>query len=661
MPPTKQYVNLPAKEGQKQLGNKPLLEAVPKGKKGFFEGKRKVLWSLEPLGNGNVDPKYIGSSNRAKLKDPESTEAGGKFTNELRLPHVGKDQYKVKVKKKAKKEKDQAQLHELEFETWRKIYYTVWVMNDECERIFNAVKDRFHAAFEPAGIELEMVEQLRCKADEEWTLMKNSDYDLPWVYPDGTADVEHVPFHLKVVLLNNLREFAARNHCVEAERSRVLTPNPWKADPDFWVVDLDADARPASKGKVKLAALNHPSKLTAEQVTKLKGVKAGDSCGVSDAGKLTKGALDVTAGKTVVHDGSGWRLLGSTSKTVEQANALTPAKGDTLTLSDGGKLTKGDLTVAAGDQVIHDGTKWVKVAASLGTFRVVDVNDPRKKPDGLTDPQLDALIAPANGDAWELEDKGTVSRGNAKVLPGNLVKWDGSKWVVHRGRWELHIKPGHPLGKDATWNQNEVLYLIDGEGGAANFDPAKLEKVSDTELKAKLHEDAKLNDALDRGKSVKVQPKLGLMVDSCCGYSIGNFVVVRIEEEPARLESCILQTFTHEIGHGLQQASKRWKLHDANGSATGAKEANALWHTDDKGGQGPHCAHNAKEIDSNGKTTSGRTFEWDSTKGKLCTLFFRDDANVEEAGKFCPTCVENLRKTNLSEAVMRAQGWDDYP
>lgn len=661
MPPTKQYVNLPAKDSEKTHGNKPLLEALPKGKKGFFEGKRRVLWQMEAVGNGNVDKKYLAAASRANLKDAESVEADGKFTNELRLPHVGKDKYKVKVKKKAKKEKDQAQLHELEFETWRKIYYTVWVMNDECERIFNAVKDRFHAAFEPAGIELEMVEQLRCKTDEEWTLTKDSDYDLPWVYPDGTAPVEHVPFHLKIVLLNNLREFKARNHCVEVERTCVLTPNPWKADPDFWVVDLDAGSRPASKGKVKRAAINHPSKLTAEQVTKLKGVKAGDSCELTDAGKLKKGALDVTAGKVVVHDGSGWRLLGSTSKTVEQGNGLTPQKGDTLTLSDGGKLTKGDLTVASGDQVIYDGSKWVKVAASLGKFRVADVNDPREKPAGLTDPQLDALISPANGDAWELEDKGTLTAGNVKVEAGNLVKWDGSKWVVYRGRWELHIKPGHPLGKDATWNQNEVLYLIDGDASAGNFDAAKLKKVSDTEVKLELHGDIKLNDAIDRGKKVKVQPKLGLMVDSCCGYSIGNFVVVRIAEDPNRLESCILQTFTHEIGHGLQQAAKRWKLYDGSGSSTGNVEKNAIWHTDDKGGQGPHCWHNAKEIDSNGKTTSGKTFEWDSAKGKLCTLFFRDDKNVEAAGKFCPTCLENLRKTNLSEKAMRDKGWANYP
>lgn len=661
MPPTKQYVNLPAKESQKANGNKPILEALPKGKKGFFEGKRKVLWTLEPVGNENVDKKYLAAASRANLKDAESTEAGGKFTNELRLPHVGKDKYKVKVKKKAKKEKDQAQLHELEFETWRKIYYTVWVMNDECERIFNAVKDRFHAAFEPAGVELEMVEQLRCKADEEWTLMKNSDYDLPWVYPDDTEEVEHVPFHLKVVLLNNLREFAARDHCVEVDRDKVLTPNPWKADPDFWVVDLDAGSRPASKGKVKLAAINTPSKLTAEQVNKLKGAKAGDSCELTDGGKLTKGNLDVTSGKVVVYDGAGWRLLGSTSKTVEQANGLTPSKGDTLTLSDGGKLTKGDLTVSSGDQVIYDGAAWVKVAASLGKFRVADVNDPRKKPDGLTDPQLDSLITPANGDAWEVEEKGTLTKGTTKVERGNLVKWDGSKWVVHRGRWELHIKPGHPLGKDATWNQNAVLYLVDGHASVNNFDAAKLEKVSDTELKVKMHADAKLNDAIDRGKKVKVQPKLGLMVDTCCGYSIGNFVVVRIAEDPGRLESCILQTFTHEIGHGLQQAAKRWKLYDDNGSATGGEEANTLWHTNDKGGQGPHCSHNAKEIDSNGKTTSGKTYEWDSTKGKLCTLFFRDDGNVEAAGKFCPTCQENLRKTNLSEQAMRDKGWDNYP
>jgi hypothetical protein len=43
-----------------------------------------------------------------------------------------------------------------EFETWRKIYYSVHWMNAQCLATFNAVKTRFEAAFLQAFIELEM-------------------------------------------------------------------------------------------------------------------------------------------------------------------------------------------------------------------------------------------------------------------------------------------------------------------------------------------------------------------------------------------------------------------------------------------------------------------------------------------------------------------------
>lgn len=657
MPPTKQYVNLPAKEGEKSFGNKPTLEAIPK-KKGMLEfGKRKVMWEVAP-GDKNVDKKYLARDNRAKLKEEESTEADGKFANVLTLPFVGKETYKVKCKKKAKKPSDQTALKELEFETWRKIYYTIWVMNDDCEAIFTKVKDRFHAAFEPAGVELEQVGGiLRCKTDEDWTLMTSdpAEYDLPWVYPNGTAEIEHKPFHLKLVVLHDLRELAEAKICNEVDKTKDEAGSP-----TFWVVDLDKTNRPAPKGTVKVEAINAPSKLTQEQVDALKAPKVGDTLTVSTAGKLTKGALDVTATKVVVYDGAAWKLLTSDAKTLEQTNALTPAKGVNLKVSDGGKLTKGDLTVAANDQVVYDGAKWVKTGASLGTFRVVDVNDPKLKPAGPTDEQLDSLMAPADGDCWEVEDKGTLTAGTVKVLEKNLVKWAADKWVIYRGKWEYHMKPGSPLAKDDTWKKDEILYVIEGVAGASNLDVAHMSKISDDELKIELHKDAKVNDAIDRGLKVKIQPKLAIMESNCCGYSIGNFAVVRTNENPDRLESCILQTFTHEIGHGLQQAVKEFPLYKADGTATGTKEKNTLWHTDDKGGQGPHCWFNAKEIDSGGKTTSGKTFEWDSTKGKMCTLFFRDDANVDEAGKFCSTCAEGLRKTNLSASAMNAKGWNRF-
>ncbi len=85
-----------------------------------------------------------------------------------------------------------------------------------------------------------------------------------------------------------------------------------------------------------------------------------------------------------------------------------------------------------------------------------------------------------------------------------------------------------------------------------------------------------------------------------------------------------------------------------------------MWHDDDYGGQGPHCHTNAQTtLDPD--TTSGQTYEHDPTKGKLCTMFFRDDSEVEPDGKFCATaCVPRLKRVNLDKTHMKAQGWGRF-
>jgi hypothetical protein len=504
----KQYVNLTAKEGEKDRGNKPTVEATPKSKKKFFSFKRKVQWEITPTGDANVDTKYLSKAERAQVDKEETKESDGKFTNEVLLPHVGKDKYKVTVKKKG----DEANLLEIEYETWRKIYYSVWLMNDKCKGIFANIKDKFHAAFEPAGIELELKGEFDCKADETSTIMPaDADfYDLPSIYPDNTADVEDMPFHLKIAFVNDLSEL--KDRALDRRVEKTDTDNT----KDRWVEDLDAGSRPASKGE----------------------------------------------------------------KTVSELNALE---------------------------------------------------------------------SPASGDAYVLKDAGKLTKGNLKVKSGQLVKWSGSAWELNVGRWVAHIKLDDPLGAEESDWKKEVKAEPSG-GSAKTLANEALEKVAEKEVKVLLHKDAGLNAELDRGKRVTVSVTLGLVVaGGCCGYSIGNFVVCRSKDP----ETSILQTFTHEIGHGLQQVVKTVNKYKANGSADGT-ETNTLWHTDDYGGQGPHCQHNTEVADST-KTTSGKTYVHKA--GKLCTMYYADHAEVDADGKFCPTCEGYLRRTNLSAKAMKKKGW----
>jgi hypothetical protein len=140
------------------------------------------------------------------------------------------------------------------------------------------------------------------------------------------------------------------------------------------------------------------------------------------------------------------------------------------------------------------------------------------------------------------------------------------------------------------------------------------------------------------------------------GHSLGNFCCVRINETgtQAEIEQTILQTFTHEIGHGFQQAVRRERTYDASGVANGW-ENNPRWHDDAFGGQGPHCSTNAK-LAADPDTTSGQTYVHDT--GTMCTMFFRDDPAVDADGKFCDTCKPRLRRVNLGERRMREKGWN---
>lgn len=146
--------------------------------------------------------------------------------------------------------------------------------------------------------------------------------------------------------------------------------------------------------------------------------------------------------------------------------------------------------------------------------------------------------------------------------------------------------------------------------------------------------------------------------DHYLGHSIGNFCCVRINESgtSAEIERTILQTFTHEIGHGFQQVVRRERTYNARGSASGW-ENNPRWHDDSEGGQGPHCSTNAKKVAST-DTTSGQIWEHDS--GTLCTMFFRDDSHVDSDGKFCANCIPRLKRANMGGTQMGRQGWGRY-
>jgi hypothetical protein len=228
------------------------------------------------------------------------------------------------------------------------------------------------------------------------------------------------------------------------------------------------------------------------------------------------------------------------------------------------------------------------------------------------------------------------------------------------GSWET----GKPLS-DETATHWLISAKARVHGGGSWISIRRMvQKDDDTHFSFDVSGNRTLNNAINGGGSIDIKVRTRER-DHYLGHSIGNFVCVRTNETgtAAEIEQTILQTFTHEVGHGFQQVVRRERTHNAAGNATGW-ENNTDWHTDDYGGQGPHCRHDATEVDApvdannNPTTDSGRTF---ITNGStLCTMFFRDDDDVDADGKFCASCLPRLKRVNLSRAKMRGQGWNDY-
>jgi len=184
-----------------------------------------------------------------------------------------------------------------------------------------------------------------------------------------------------------------------------------------------------------------------------------------------------------------------------------------------------------------------------------------------------------------------------------------------------------------------------------------VEVIGDSEIKIPLFESSRINALLLDNHEIQVRVRTRER-DEYLGHSIGNFCCLRINESgtPEQRKITVLQTLTHEVGHGCQQVVRRERIYDASGGASGW-ENNPMWHTDNFGGQGPHCATNAAKQASS-DTTSGQVFAW--AAGTLCTMFFQDDEHVDSGGGFCDQCKPRLTRVNLGEREMRRQGWGNY-
>lgn len=247
------------------------------------------------------------------------------------------------------------------------------------------------------------------------------------------------------------------------------------------------------------------------------------------------------------------------------------------------------------------------------------------------------------------------------VVVNDLFDWKNepyTKMLAGTRKWTQRTE--NPLSHLGDWLVSATARVQAGGGqpeGPLLNAQAWVSKSGAQELKVKLPYFSDVGRAIRAGRQVKVELRTKER-DHYNGHSIRNFVCVRIErgESRKRTKESVMQTFVHEVGHGLKQAVQDEKLYDAgDGSDTGRLDDHPTWHTDANGGRGPHCWKNER-------LNTRNVYYCPSCRAglaagpELCVMSYAADVHRPKDGSFCENCLPRLKRADLSES--RMQKWN---
>lgn len=239
------------------------------------------------------------------------------------------------------------------------------------------------------------------------------------------------------------------------------------------------------------------------------------------------------------------------------------------------------------------------------------------------------------------------------VVVNDIFDWKGMRYtesLVNTRSWSRQsVQPLSHLGDWLVAATAQIQAAGALPAGALLNAAAYVSKRGDQTIKVKFPYFSDLGRAIRAGRTVKVVVRTRER-DHYEGHSIGNFVCVRTKQpgKTARAtQISVLQTFTHEVGHGLKQVVESEPLHNAGtGVATGSVEKHPHQHRDAYGGQGSHCYYNCVKRELPTKAIIPNAGQ------DLCTMYYADHPKVFSDGRFCPECVKRLKRVDLSESTM---------
>lgn len=149
----KWFVNLPPKKGE-PFGKDLHLKATRSFASNRKGGRRDVEWSVDAVDDttGAVSPVSQDAAAACRFKSGTyTTDVNGVFQNTLELPPIGGVRYTIRCRKRAgdRKVKSTAQ-----YVSWRRVFCTVYTMNDVCKKVADKVVPRLKEALEASYVEL---------------------------------------------------------------------------------------------------------------------------------------------------------------------------------------------------------------------------------------------------------------------------------------------------------------------------------------------------------------------------------------------------------------------------------------------------------------------------------------------------------------------------
>lgn len=685
--PDKWYLNLSPRYAdgtvKSRAGTRIKLAAKPSIAVRLARGPQ-VDWTTSYAGSPDTHQDYVIAPaftvGRSSLVD-------GQFNTDLDLPVVNGRTYTITAKRTG----NNAQVFTKQYVTWQRIYYTVHYMNNACRDAFNAIKDDLHNLFAAANIELKLRAIKQCRKngrdiDQEYTTT-SAGVTLPETWDATDAPLARQPNHIRMVVARDLTDsingqvewtmtnlttaHADRkirisskgpNHGTIVYENDVSTFDPTqpfgrlevhaKLDPvplPLACIAVNSPDSPHKELKVDLSAdpslaavLHHFPGIGVSFTGALacRRCVQGWEWSYAHATKATLGAANIESSKVVVGSASVWLA------------------GDKIVIDDPRMLL--DETKAAESIQVRYGLE----AVTLDDGTATRTNEHRVTIDlsGAA-----AVTTHLTGDLATIEisvrRRGALARGDVIGGP-ETVNFSINKLSVAASVSDNEVSAGYKAGSNAkvlTISSNQLVVskpsdltatfvhlsvpIVVPAGAIQASSPhhAEIDLAADPSLAA-------IATAMQNGRELTFKGTLKGR-ESMGGYSPTTarwFIGLNTRALPGWNETIVQRrlklTIAHEIGHSLSLTRQ-----SVRNLATLTDDANDRWYTNDHGGQGPHCHHNAHLVAAgaaNGfpDTPSGQVYRHNPLSGgKLCIMYHAIDHD-NMADQFCDRCLEQLKR-----------------